>query len=1156
MRSNSHGVIRKFAIPFFSLSLLLLIAPSLMAQSQNISGTVVDASGGVVPGAQVKITDTTKGLVARETTTDQEGRFQALNLQPGSYLIAVEMAGFKKAERSVQLDVNTKMDVGLLKLEVGQPSDVVTVTGTTPDVQSYTMEKAYLVNTNQIKELPMNGRNWVALMNTVPGMTSSTRNDFDTNFNDVSGFHAVGGRGSQNNFYLDGSPNLDVGDNQSQYTQPSIDSIAEFKVQQASFNAEYGRNSGMVVAVQTKSGASSFHGAAYEYLRNDWFDANPLGKAPAPLRYNLFGGNFSGWIPIPKISTSQDKRLFFFYNLEMTRRNLPAGGYTDVPSPDITQNGNFSAWLQDTNMDYAPQFKNGTIFQPGTVKWDGAGHIIDGVPFQNNTVPTSMWQPLSANLLKIYSSIPNYSGLTGGAGINPGYVRYYWGNPSVLNKNQNLLRVDYQVSSKMNTFFRWVDDDQKESQNMGIWAWEGFPLQPQFRPKPGSSWSWNIVNTFSPTLASETIFSYNHQSQSLSIIEPNPVDRDNLGANWTQLYAAANITNSIPNVNGAGPMGFGLGSPGWHNDGKDYAFTQNLTWVKGPHTMKFGFYYNRDNKKQTGNWGFSGDINFNNWSGASMPLDTGNGLSNLMLGNYNSYSQTNAHVYPYFRFQSWEGFAQDSWKVSPKLTLEFGLRYQHTTPTYTYTRDGSPPTEGTWLSYSVDLTQYNSANAPVLDLTKNGQIVGDAFTQLQQLGLQCDPCSGVDRGFSAAKNFLAPRFGFAYDVYGNGKMAIRGGFGTFYERLRQNNFNFGSGGHWPNTTGYSVYNGKITEIQAAPSGYNPPITPQGFVIWPQDNTMPHIYSWYLGIQKELPWQMTLDLSYVGNRGTHLMDQRLVNGLPAGTFIENPNLRASVNYVNDALRPYYGWGGLNAVETLAYSRYNAMQFRLSRRFTSSLAFNVNYTWGKVMDLVDNDSDVINNPYNMRGNYAPAGYDQTQVFTVDFIYQIPGVKGSWDTAVLRGILNGWQVSGLIRSQSGMPITISSNGDLAGVDAGSQRASLVGDATAGQNKYVWLNPAAFQRPLDGEYGNTNRNSFRLPSVNNVDATLSKNFKFTEGSGLTVRADFFNFFNHPQIWAINTGFTADNQGGGISASNTNFGQPNSWRDQRVIQLGFRFYF
>jgi hypothetical protein len=414
----------------------------------------------------------------------------------------------------------------------------------------------------------------------------------------------------------------------------------------------------------------------------------------------------------------------------------------------------------------------------------------------------------------------------------------------------------------------------------------------------------------------------------------------------------------------------------------------------------------------------------------------------------------------------------------------------------------------------------------------------------------------VPRGFSPAKNFVAPRLGFAYDVYGNGNMAIRGGFGTFYERLRQNNFNFGAGAHWPNTTGYAVYFGNVATIQAAPSDYNPPITPQGFVIWPADNTMPHIYSWYVGVQRELPWQLTLDLSYLGNRDTHLMDQRYVNGVPAGMYVQYPNLLESVNYVTDALRPYYGWGGLGAVETLAYSSYNAMQLRLSRRLAGNLAFNVNYTWSKVMDLQDFDDSTINNPFDMRADWAPAGYDQTNVFTADFIYQFPSVMGSWDTAVLRAIFNGWQISGIVRSQSGMPISVTSNGDLAGVDAGTQYANLFGDAYAGQSQYVWLNPGAFRRPLDGQYGNTKRNEFRLPAINNVDATLAKSFKFTEGSNLTLRADFFNLFNHPQIWAINTGFSADNQGGGISSSNVSFGQPYQWRDMRVIQLGFRFEF
>ena len=365
--------------------LLTLIAQPMMAQSQNIGGTVVDASGGIIPDAAVKIMDVAKGGTARETSTDNSGRFLAIDIQPGIYRISVEKAGFKKAELTLTLDVNSKMDVGQIRLEVGNVAETVSVDASaTPLVTSNTMEKAFLVDRTQMSELPMNGRNWVSLMNTVPGMTSSARNDFDVNFNDVSQFHGLGGRGSQNNFYLDGSPNLDVGDNQSQYTQPSIDSIAEFRVLQSSFNAEYGRNEGMAVAVQTKSGAARFHGTAYEYLRNDAFDAKcVLCNTLSPqLRYNQFGGNFSGWVPIPKLSTKENKKLFFFYNREMTRRVLPSSAYADVPNAKI-MSGDFSAWLLPTNMQYAPQFKNGTVFQPGTITRDGAGNITGGVAFPN-----------------------------------------------------------------------------------------------------------------------------------------------------------------------------------------------------------------------------------------------------------------------------------------------------------------------------------------------------------------------------------------------------------------------------------------------------------------------------------------------------------------------------------------------------------------------------------------------------------------------------------------------------------------------------------------------------------------------------------------------------------------------------------------------------
>jgi len=1142
----------KIVIAIFLPLLLILLAQPLVAQSQNISGNVVDATGATVPGAAVKILDVAKGD-AREVATDNLGRFQVIGIQPGKYLVSIEKTGFRKAERTVTLDVNAKLDVGQIELVVGSTSDAVTVSAeATAAVTTNSMDKAYVVETTQMSELPMNGRNFTSLMSTVPGMSSANQSDFNVNFNDVSQFHSLGGRGSQNNFYLDGSPNIDVGDNQSQYTQASVDSIAEFRVLQSGFNAEYGRNSGMVIAVQTKSGSTKFHGTAYEYLRNNAFDAKCVqacGTLQPQLRYNQFGGNISGWVPIPKLSTNQDKRMFFFYNREMTRRNLPSSAYSDLPNSRVL-GGDFSQLLLSTNMQYAPQFKNGTVFQPGSITRDGAGNIINGTPYAGNIVPQSQWQPLSANLLKIYTGIPGFSGLP--AAPNPGYVRYFYNNPDNLVKNQDLLRFDYAVNSKTNSFFRWVNDYQKESFANGIWGSQPFPMQPQERPKPGSSWSWNLVTTFTPTLVAETILAYNHQSQSLSISGTNPLSRNTLGTAWTQLYPASNITNSTPDVTTNSGFGFGLGNPGWHNWGKDYSITENMTWIKGPHTFKFGVFLNRDDKAQTGTWPQQGSINFG--SSSSMPNDTGNGIANMMLGNFNNFTQPSGAVFPYFRFLEMDAYVQDSWKVSRRLTVDLGLRVPYMVPTYTVVRNGTPGGEGNWRLYNVDLSQYTASAKPAINLS-NGFLIGNPMAVLSPLGLVCDPCAGTPKGFSAAKIFFEPRVGLAYDVFGDGKMALRGGFGMFHERLRQNNFSFGAGGEWPNLSSGTVVNGNVASIDASSvTGSGAAMPPPNMTVWPSDNKMPSIYSWYMGIQRQLPSKFTLDVSYSGNHAVHLMDQRQVNAVAAGTFITNPNLLGSVNGWTNALMPNLGWGNLNAVETLAYSRYNAMMFRLSRRFADNFSVNFNYTYSKTMSIVDNDSDVVNNPFNIAQNWAKASYDQPHITTVDFVYLLPKLKSA--NNAIKVVTNGWELTGMFRTQSGMPVNITSNGDLKGVNAGSQYPNLIGDPYAGQNSYQWLNPAAFQRPADGQYGTLGRNALRLPGIWNVDAGIMKNFHITESAKATLRCEVFNLFNHPQVWGINNGFSGDNPGSGISATAANFGQANSYRDARVLQLALRFAF
>ena len=443
---------------------------------------------------------------------------------------------------------------------------------------------------------------------------------------------------------------------------------------------------------------------------------------------------------------------------------------------------------------------------------------------------------------------------------------------------------------------------------------------------------------------------------------------------------------------------------------------------------------------------------------------------------------------------------------------------------------------------------------------QTGYLEGNVMQELSNEGLICDPCNGVPRGFSPTKNFFQPRVGLAYDLFGDGKTAVRAGFGMFNERLRQNNFNFGAGTNYPNQFSSTALYGNVSSFSLASTGQSPP----GMTIFPTDNTMPSIYSWYAGVQHELKGGFTLDASYSGNHAVHLMDQRQVNALPAGFTAQYPTLLPSVNNQYTALLPYRGWGNLTAVETNAYSRYNALMLRVTRRFVRGLTGNVNYTFSKTMDIVDNDSDQINNPFNIASQYAVAGYDQTHNFSTDWVYLFPKVT---DNRILGVLANGWEFTAILSVHSGMPFTVYSNGNLDAYNAGVQYVNVVGNPYAGQNSSQWINQAAFQQPTDGSYGSTGRNAFRLPWIQNLDSSLIKNFAIRENMKLVYRFEVFNVFNHPEIWglsgvtatggSLSAGFTGLGPGLGInSVSDATFGQVNAWRDPRTIQMALRFEF
>jgi hypothetical protein len=501
------------------------------------------------------------------------------------------------------------------------------------------------------------------------------------------------------------------------------------------------------------------------------------------------------------------------------------------------------------------------------------------------------------------------------------------------------------------------------------------------------------------------------------------------------------------------------------------------------------------------------------------------------------------------------------------VTIDYGLRFVHMAPTYTVVRGGTPGGEGNWTLYSVDLSKYNRANAPAINTTNGvqngyqpGFIESNPLTALQNLGLICDPCAGTNPGFSPAKSFPEPRLGIAWDVFGDGKTALRAGAALFNERLRQNNFSFGAGAQFPNLYSGTVYNQNVANFSTNGVGTaTSPIQPPTMTIWPTNNTMPTIYSWYVGLQHQLPAKFALDLSYSGSHSVHLMDQRNVNALPAGYLLNN-NLSASVNGWTSALLPYAGWGNLQAIETLGYARYDALMLRINRRFANNLAVNFDYTWSHTMDTGDNDSDWINNPFCIKCSYANAGYNQPNVVSLDVVYTLPKISGSFANAFTKQVFNGWELSGVFRDQSGMPFNVTSNGGLYGLNIGNnggQYADLVGNPYSSSGGSLVLNQSAFIRPPDGTWGTMGRDSLHLPSIPNLDMALMKNFALSpERMKLTYRFEVFNLFNHPEIWGINSSFSGDNPGSGLSATAGQFGQPNAYRDARTIQMALRFAF
>ncbi|MFL6450810.1 MAG: carboxypeptidase regulatory-like domain-containing protein [Bryobacteraceae bacterium] len=1079
------------------LCLLICSIPSFSQTSfGRISGTVTDPGGAVVSNAPVTIVNS-ETQATRTVNTNDSGFYSATNLPIGNYSVKVEQPGFRKQERSdirVSADARLTMDFNLQLGDVTQSVEVTAVAG--EGVNTTSGELARVIDTKQVSNLALNGRNYIQLMTLVPGAAVTNPDQFAVTTSLSAGGQSINGnRSDTNNLTVDGAFNMVAGSNNSLMNNVSAEFIQEIKLQTSNFSAEYGRMSGPAFNIVTRNGTNEFHGSAFEFFRNDLLDArNSFAAQKTKLRFNDFGYDFGG--PIVK------NKLFFFVGEEW-KRLRQAQTPQRMTVPTTAQLNGF--------------FGSTTLLDP-TRRTPIPGNNISSSITPDGRAIANVYRLMSAQA-QSFTDAPVSNNIT----LAPN-------NP--FDYREDLVRLDYTINEKNTVYGRWIHDQNQLVDPFGTFSASGIlPTTPTLRMRPGQSFL--IAETWLPTphIVNEARANASWASQHIPPYGDTWL-RSTYGFQFSQLYSGGQYDNGIPQVSITGYAGFQGPNFALMSPSTDIQFSDTVSITAGNHLIKAGAVYIRDRVDQNGRPAYPGNVVFNS---ASNPLSTGNALADALLGNFKSYTEASADPVGFFRFSQPEAFIQDSWKVTPRLSLEIGVRYQYLQPMYTVANNMA----------NFDQTRYNPAQA--VQLTNAGIVVpgsGNPYNGLIRAGngvpadqqgrvpgsnsplFQQIP-AGAPRGFYQSSHLFGPRFGFAYSP--DSKTAIRGGYGIFYNRPEGNlifsqvnvppilrvteydNANLG------NITGGAAASGALGSIDSL----NPNL----------QNTYTQQYSF--SIQREFQGGILAELSYVGNLARHLLRQPNINYPDLTRIAANPSVSQNV------FVPYLGFSTIRQYQSDSTSNYNALQAYASKRVGAVVA-TASYTWSKSLGDASGNGDNPENWQNRHYNYGPTSFDRRHIFTATFVWQLPALRQHM--GLIRNTVGGWQFSGVIRAQTGAYLTVTGN-----TATGARRADWVGGpiTVADPTPTRWFNTAAFAAAPTARFGNSGTGIIEGPGLQTYDLSLAKHFAFGERFDLKFQGDFFNAPNVTNYNALN-----------VVTSNSSFGTISSAYPPRNIQLSLKLAF